>query len=67
LNGCLCGSVLSSSLNGVVKCRQAGCETQWYHLLCVGLEREPQTWLCMACEALTQGKAPMMMMSYFLI
>ena len=29
LNGCLCGSVLNGSLSGVVKCKQAGCETQW--------------------------------------
>src|SRR6267378_3122293 len=28
LNGCLCGSVLNSSLSGIVKCKQAGCETQ---------------------------------------
>ncbi|KAF8240453.1 hypothetical protein L208DRAFT_1232778 [Tricholoma matsutake] len=41
LNGCLCRSVLNSSLSGVIKCKQAGCETQWYHLQCVGLEQEP--------------------------
>jgi hypothetical protein len=29
LNGCLCGQVLDSSLNGVIECKQAGCETQW--------------------------------------
>ena len=29
LNGCLCGQVLDSSLNRVLKCKQAGCETQW--------------------------------------
>jgi hypothetical protein len=29
LNGCLCGLVLDSSLSGVIKCKQAGCETQW--------------------------------------
>ncbi|KAF8221069.1 hypothetical protein L208DRAFT_1330235, partial [Tricholoma matsutake] len=34
LNGCLCRSVLNSSLSGVIKCKQAGCETQWYHLQC---------------------------------
>jgi len=27
LNGCLCGLVLDSSLSGVLKCKQAGCET----------------------------------------
>ena len=29
LNGCLCGQVLNSSLNGVLECKQAGCETRW--------------------------------------
>ena len=29
LNGCLCGQVLDSSLNGVLECKQAGCETRW--------------------------------------
>ena len=29
LNGCLCGLVLDGSLSGVLKCKPAGCETQW--------------------------------------
>jgi hypothetical protein len=29
LNGCLCGEVLQPLSNGVLKCKQAGCETQW--------------------------------------
>ena len=29
LNVCLCRQVLDSSLNGVLECKQAGCETQW--------------------------------------
>jgi hypothetical protein len=29
LNRCLCKLVLNISLGGVVKCKQAGCETQW--------------------------------------
>jgi hypothetical protein len=29
LNGCLCGLVLDGLLGGVLKCKQAGCETQW--------------------------------------
>ena len=29
LNGCLCGLVLDRSSNGVLMCKQAGCETQW--------------------------------------
>jgi hypothetical protein len=33
LNGCLCGLVLDGSLGGVLKCKQAGCETQWVSTL----------------------------------
>lgn len=29
LNRCLCGLVLDCSSNGVLMCKQAGCETQW--------------------------------------
>ncbi|KAF8224860.1 hypothetical protein L208DRAFT_1409340 [Tricholoma matsutake] len=29
LNGCLCASVLDSTMDGVLNCKQAGCETQW--------------------------------------
>ena len=29
LNGCLCGEVLQLSSDGVLKCKQVGCETQW--------------------------------------
>ncbi|KAF8156524.1 hypothetical protein B0H34DRAFT_709473 [Crassisporium funariophilum] len=39
------------SLHGVLKCKQAGCETQWYHLQCVSLEQIPRNWVCEACEA----------------
>ena len=34
LNGCLCGLVLDgSSVGGVLKCKQASCETQWVSIL----------------------------------
>ena len=29
LNVCLCGNVLDDLTDGVLKCNQAGCETQW--------------------------------------
>ena len=29
LNLCLCGSVVNSSMEGVVKCKRPSCETQW--------------------------------------
>ena len=38
LNGCLCESVLNSSLSGVVKCKQASCETQWVSTWLMGAE-----------------------------
>jgi len=33
LNSCLCGLVLNHSSNGVLECKQAGCETQWVSTL----------------------------------
>ena len=36
LNGCLCGLVLDGSLDGVLKCKHAGCETQWVSTLYCG-------------------------------
>ena len=38
LNGCLCGSVLDGSLSGVIKCKQAGCETQWVSTCLMGAD-----------------------------
>ena len=34
LNGCLCGLILDSSMKEVLKCKQAGCETQWVSTSC---------------------------------
>jgi len=64
LNGCLCGSVLDGSLSGVVKCKQAGCETQWVSTCLMGadlpsesqytssitynVEQEPRNWFVRA-------------------
>jgi len=36
LNGYLCGLVLNSSSGGVLKCKQAGCETRWVSTLYSG-------------------------------
>jgi hypothetical protein len=36
LNGCLCGLVLDSSSEKVLKCKQAGCETLWVSTLFSG-------------------------------
>jgi hypothetical protein len=29
LNGCLCGDVIELFMEGALKCKQAGCETEW--------------------------------------
>ncbi|KAF8227881.1 hypothetical protein L208DRAFT_276188 [Tricholoma matsutake] len=63
----LCRLVLDGSLGGVLKCKQAGCKTQWYHLQCVELQQEPRSWVCMACEASGRGRRPTQMMSYYYI
>ena len=36
LNGCLCRLVLNGSLGRVLKCKQAGCKTQWVSTLYCG-------------------------------
>ena len=36
LNRCLCGLVLDGSSGGVLRCKQAGCETQWVSMLYCG-------------------------------
>jgi len=38
LNGCLCGSVLNGSVIGVIKCKQAGCETRWVSTCLMGAD-----------------------------
>ncbi|KJA17943.1 hypothetical protein HYPSUDRAFT_145782, partial [Hypholoma sublateritium FD-334 SS-4] len=56
LNGCLCGIVVNPKCEGALKCRQAGCETQWYHLHCVNFESEPKNWMCETCKASSRGR-----------
>ncbi|KAF8220006.1 hypothetical protein L208DRAFT_1543996, partial [Tricholoma matsutake] len=59
LNGCLCGEVVNSlklPSNAIIKCKELGCETEWYHLSCVELEIKPWKWLCAACEASGQAR-----------
>ncbi|KAF8240577.1 hypothetical protein L208DRAFT_1017022, partial [Tricholoma matsutake] len=53
LNGCLCEIVEDPNVNlgDTIQCRQAGCETHWYHLQCLELEQAPVRWVCEACKA----------------
>ncbi|KAF8238072.1 hypothetical protein L208DRAFT_1244161 [Tricholoma matsutake] len=60
----VCGSVLDSTMDGILNCKQAGCKTQWYHLQCMEFEQEPRNWVCAACEASGWGEMVMKMMSY---
>ncbi|KIM38262.1 hypothetical protein M413DRAFT_36924, partial [Hebeloma cylindrosporum] len=46
LNSCLCGLVLDGSEDSVLRCKQAGCETQWFHLKCMKLQQAPRNWVC---------------------
>jgi len=59
LNGCLCGKVVNPNVDsiGAIECRQPECETQWYHLDCVALERAPTKWVCEACDASGRARA----------
>ncbi|KAF8802080.1 hypothetical protein BYT27DRAFT_7226487 [Phlegmacium glaucopus] len=60
LNRCLCGEVVKPGVNlngSKIECWQPGCETRWYHLLCVDLEQAPSKWICEACEASGQARA----------
>ena len=38
LNGCLCRLVLDGLLSGVIKCKQASCETQWVSTCLIGAD-----------------------------
>ncbi|KAF9479799.1 hypothetical protein BDN70DRAFT_784551, partial [Pholiota conissans] len=48
LKGFLCGLVADPSSEDVLKCKQSGCETQFYHLQCISLECAPRNWVCKA-------------------
>jgi len=42
LDDCLCGSRAVSTEEGVIQCKRVGCETGWYHLICISLEQVPR-------------------------
>ncbi|TFY74190.1 hypothetical protein EWM64_g9822 [Hericium alpestre] len=39
---CICGTCASAEEQHTICCNKAGCETQWYHLECVGLDLAPK-------------------------
>ncbi|KAF8989336.1 hypothetical protein BDQ17DRAFT_1256941, partial [Cyathus striatus] len=55
LNVCLCSEVVDNSLDTVVNCNQAGCETEWYHLECISERPLPCNWICNACQVTDMG------------
>ncbi|KAF8887466.1 hypothetical protein CPB84DRAFT_1684632 [Gymnopilus junonius] len=56
LDQCYCGQKLSMKDEGMLKCREAGCETQWWHLTCVQLDQILKRWVCEACEMMKGGQ-----------
>ncbi|KAA1480081.1 hypothetical protein DENSPDRAFT_789904 [Dentipellis sp. KUC8613] len=50
ISACICGEHVAADSAGALQCKRTGCETQWYHLDCVGLEMTPRRWICDACE-----------------
>ncbi|KAJ6552508.1 hypothetical protein B0H10DRAFT_2446821, partial [Mycena sp. CBHHK59/15] len=50
LSACICGSSAapldSSEHPNVVRCRNEGCETKWYHLRCLERGSVPDNWVC---------------------
>ncbi|KAJ7814764.1 hypothetical protein B0H14DRAFT_3746965 [Mycena olivaceomarginata] len=51
LKDCLCGIPASGSDGDAIECNRNGCETGWYHLLCVGMESAVTYWTCGACAS----------------
>ncbi|KAF8075710.1 hypothetical protein FPV67DRAFT_1664047 [Lyophyllum atratum] len=57
LNNCECGVPADTASEDVVQCKREACETQWWHLTCIGLELAPRNWMCRTCKASGGGKA----------
>ncbi|KDR70514.1 hypothetical protein GALMADRAFT_76123 [Galerina marginata CBS 339.88] len=55
LGECICGNPVSAEEmddgGQAIICKRAGCETTWYHLECVGLERRIPAWVCESCKS----------------
>ncbi|KDR67268.1 hypothetical protein GALMADRAFT_80035, partial [Galerina marginata CBS 339.88] len=67
LNDCLCGDVVQPFADGAVKCKQAGCETEWYHLACIGEDQAQRNWVCAACEVAHAGRADDIILPYLVL
>ncbi|KAF8226994.1 hypothetical protein L208DRAFT_1064552, partial [Tricholoma matsutake] len=50
LHTCVCRETADPKSDNVIPCKQMGCESKWYHLVCVELEQSPQNWICHTCQ-----------------
>ncbi|KAF8815419.1 hypothetical protein BYT27DRAFT_7301104 [Phlegmacium glaucopus] len=55
ISECICGNPVPAEemekKGCAINCKQAGCETIWYHLECVGLEHRIPGWVCESCKS----------------
>ncbi|KAF8235477.1 hypothetical protein L208DRAFT_1256564, partial [Tricholoma matsutake] len=51
---CKCGSPVGKAeidvKMNIIQCKKSDCETRWYHLECISLERAMGSWVCQACK-----------------
>ncbi|KAH9009043.1 hypothetical protein EDB85DRAFT_1903531 [Lactarius pseudohatsudake] len=55
LNACTCGVTITDieiqEGKNVMRCNTPGCETVWFHQLCMNYESAPRKWSCESCRA----------------
>ena len=51
---CICRG---GTVGDMVNCDNPSCPFQWFHILCVGLEKIPDNWFCPYCTALMRQSA----------
>ncbi|KAF8877308.1 hypothetical protein CPB84DRAFT_1688818, partial [Gymnopilus junonius] len=56
LDDCLCGLRVDPTADDVIECKRPGCETRWYHLICVSADQALHNWACEACTKSTSGR-----------
>ncbi|EDR12024.1 uncharacterized protein LACBIDRAFT_314134 [Laccaria bicolor S238N-H82] len=57
---CDCGEsidkVEADDESRIIICRRKGCETLWYHLPCIGLDRGINDWVCDPCKSVEKSR-----------
>jgi len=55
LKGCECGWEVSQAEieagDNVMRCKVQGCETVWFHRMCMDYDYVPKNWACHSCKA----------------